>query len=99
MPGWPCSWRSRWRRSGAGRRRRRTYPRRDRPPPTTPTSAVETAAARMRVLVVEDDPLLGDAIQAGLREMGHAVDWVRDGAAADAALRDDAYAAVVLDLG
>ena len=53
----------------------------------------------MRVLVVEDDALLGDAIQAGLREMGHAVDWVRDGAAADVALRDDAYAAVVLDLG
>jgi len=53
----------------------------------------------MRVLVVEDDRLLGDAIQAGLRELGHAVDWVRDGAAADGALRDDAYAAVVLDLG
>lgn len=53
----------------------------------------------MRVLVVEDDPLLGDAIQAGLREMGHAVDWVRDGPAADVALRDEAYAAVVLDLG
>jgi two-component system OmpR family response regulator/two-component system response regulator QseB len=53
----------------------------------------------MRILVVEDDPLLGDAIQAGLRQLGHAVDWVRDGAAADAALHDEAYAAVVLDLG
>ena len=53
----------------------------------------------MRVLVVEDDALLGDAIQVGLRAMGHAVDWVRDGAAADVALRDEAYAVVVLDLG
>lgn len=36
----------------------------------------------MRVLVVEDDPLLGDATQAGLRQAGFTVDWVTDGAAA-----------------
>jgi two-component system OmpR family response regulator/two-component system response regulator QseB len=53
----------------------------------------------MRILVVEDDSLLGDAIQSGLRELGHAVDWVRDGPAADLALRTEEYAAVVLDLG
>ncbi len=53
----------------------------------------------MRLLVVEDDPLLGDAIQAGLRQAGHAADWVRDGAAAVHALQVEAYAAVVLDLG
>lgn len=53
----------------------------------------------MRVLVVEDDPLLGHALQAGLRELGDAVDWVRDGVAADHALRAHDYAAVVLDLG
>jgi two-component system OmpR family response regulator/two-component system response regulator QseB len=37
----------------------------------------------MRILVVEDDALLGDAIQAGLKQSGDAVDWVRDGLQAD----------------
>lgn len=53
----------------------------------------------MRILVVEDDSLLGDAIQAGLRQQGDAVDWVRDGLAADHALSVEQYSAVVLDLG
>jgi two-component system OmpR family response regulator/two-component system response regulator QseB len=53
----------------------------------------------MRILVVEDDSLLGDAIQAGLRERGGAVDWVRDGVAASQALESERYDAVVLDLG
>lgn len=53
----------------------------------------------MRVLVVEDDALLGDAVQAGLRQRGFVADWVRDGAAADHALADDSHAAVVLDIG
>lgn len=53
----------------------------------------------MRILVVEDDALLGDAIQAGLKQSGYAVDWVRDGAQADHALAVEAYSAVVLDLG
>jgi two-component system OmpR family response regulator/two-component system response regulator QseB len=53
----------------------------------------------MRILVVEDDSLLGDAIQAGLTEMGDAVDWVRDGVAAEQALDTAPYAAMVLDLG
>ena len=53
----------------------------------------------MRILVVEDDPLLGDGIQAGLAQAGFAVDWVRDGVAADAALRSGTPEAVVLDLG
>lgn len=53
----------------------------------------------MHVLVVEDDSLLGDALQAGLRDQGFAVDWVRDGIAADTALRTGEFAAVVLDLG
>jgi two-component system OmpR family response regulator/two-component system response regulator QseB len=53
----------------------------------------------MRILVVEDDSLLGDAIQAGLQELGNAVDWVRDGVAAEQALAAQEYAAVVLDLG
>jgi two-component system OmpR family response regulator/two-component system response regulator QseB len=53
----------------------------------------------MRILLVEDDALLGDALQVGLRQAGHAVDWVRDGVSADIALTAEDYAAVVLDLG
>jgi two-component system OmpR family response regulator/two-component system response regulator QseB len=53
----------------------------------------------MRVLVVEDDPLLGRGVQAGLEQAGFAADWVRDGLAADASLAATDYAAVVLDLG
>lgn len=53
----------------------------------------------MRILVVEDDPLLGDALKAGLRQRGFDADWLRDGIAAELALRGETYAAVVLDLG
>ena len=53
----------------------------------------------MRILVVEDDPLLGDGIQAGLAQAGFSVDWVKDGVAADVAVKTASYAAVVLDLG
>ena len=53
----------------------------------------------MRVLVIEDDALLGDAIQAGLKQAGYAVDWMKDGVSADHALSTEAYAAAVLDLG
>ena len=54
---------------------------------------------RLRILVAEDDAILGDAITGHLRHAGHAVDWVRDGAAADAALRGESFNLVVLDLG
>ncbi len=53
----------------------------------------------MRILLVEDDALLGDALLAGLKQAGHAVDWTRDGVQAEAALAAEDYAAVVLDLG
>lgn len=53
----------------------------------------------MRILVVEDDSLLGDGIQAGLRQHGFTVDWVRDGVAAMHAIEAEPYTAVVLDLG
>lgn len=53
----------------------------------------------MRLLIVEDDVLLGDALATGLRQRGHAVDWFGDGALADAALAGVAFDAVVLDLG
>jgi two-component system OmpR family response regulator/two-component system response regulator QseB len=53
----------------------------------------------MRILLAEDDPLLGDGLRAGLRQLGFLVDWVRDGDAAERELRGQAYAAAVLDLG
>lgn len=53
----------------------------------------------MRLLLVEDDALLGDGIQAGLMLDGYAVDWVQDGKRALHALADHAYDACVLDLG
>jgi DNA-binding response OmpR family regulator len=53
----------------------------------------------MRILLAEDDPLLGDGLRAGLRQMGFLVDWVRDGEAAQRELRAQTYAAAVLDLG
>lgn len=53
----------------------------------------------MRILLAEDDLLLGDGLRAGLRQFGFQVDWVRDGAAAERELRAEPYAAAVLDLG
>jgi two-component system OmpR family response regulator/two-component system response regulator QseB len=53
----------------------------------------------MRILLAEDDPLLGDGLRAGLRQLGFQVDWVRDGRAAERELRAQPYAAAVLDLG
>jgi len=53
----------------------------------------------MRILLVEDDKLLGDGVQAGLAQSGFNVDWVRDGVAGELALKTGEYAGVVLDLG
>lgn len=53
----------------------------------------------MRVLLVEDDALLGDGLHAGLRQAAFDVNWVRDGVAAQLAIETSPYAAVVLDLG
>lgn len=53
----------------------------------------------MRILLAEDDALLGDGLRAGLRQQGFQVDWVRDGEAAERELRAGAHAAAVLDLG
>ncbi|MFZ4288165.1 winged helix-turn-helix domain-containing protein [Variovorax sp. HJSM1_2] len=52
----------------------------------------------MRILLAEDDTLLGDGLRAGLQQCGFAVDWVFDGKAAEQALVTGPYAAVVLDL-
>ena len=53
----------------------------------------------MRILLAEDDALLGDGLRNGLRQHGFQVDWVRDGEAAQRELRAQPYAAAVLDLG
>ena len=53
----------------------------------------------MRVLVVEDDPMIGRAVASGLEENGYAVDWVRDGATAELALGADTHDLALLDLG
>lgn len=53
----------------------------------------------MRVLLVEDDALLGDGLRVGLGQAGFAVDWVRTGSDAVHALDAEPVAAVVLDLG
>jgi two-component system, OmpR family, response regulator QseB len=53
----------------------------------------------MRVLLVEDDDLIGCGIEAGLRQAGFTVDWARDGHKAGLALDTTVYALVLLDLG
>jgi len=55
----------------------------------------------MRVLLVEDDELLGDGIFSGLKHYGHTVDWVKDGKSAYEALsqKQEIFDVVVLDLG
>jgi two-component system response regulator QseB len=53
----------------------------------------------VRLLLVEDDLMIGRSLQQGLRQDGYAVDWVRDGQAARRALQDESYALLLLDLG
>lgn len=53
----------------------------------------------MRLLLVEDDRMIGQSVQRGLRQDGYTVDWVLDGRSAQLALDDAAYELVLLDLG
>lgn len=53
----------------------------------------------MRILLAEDDELLGGGLRAGLHQQGFMVDWVRDGVAAERELLTGQYQAAVLDLG
>jgi DNA-binding response OmpR family regulator len=53
----------------------------------------------MRLLLVEDDRMIGESVSDGLAQEGHTVDWVRDGAAAETAIAVEPYDAVLLDLG
>jgi DNA-binding response OmpR family regulator len=53
----------------------------------------------MRILLVEDDPLLGDGIRKSLTHLGFTVDWVQDGKQGESALMVEEYAAAILDIG
>lgn len=53
----------------------------------------------MRILLVEDDELLGDGLRAGLTQYGYTVDWLKDGTSADQALKTENFDIIVLDLG
>lgn len=53
----------------------------------------------MRLLLAEDDPMIGKALRTGLRQQGLAVDWVQDGAMAKSALATETFDLVLLDLG
>lgn len=53
----------------------------------------------MRLLLVEDDELLGDALKTGLTQFGYVVDWLKDGESARAAIRIESFELVILDLG
>ncbi len=53
----------------------------------------------MRILLIEDDPMIGESLEEGLRAENYALDWVRTGGEAQLALRQDIYDLVLLDLG
>jgi len=53
----------------------------------------------MRILLVEDDAMIGESVAEGLKAEGYAVDWVRDGKEAEVAVSATPYSLVVLDLG
>ena len=53
----------------------------------------------MRILLVEDDLMIGEAVSVALKDAAYAVDWVKDGATADRVLESAEYQAVLLDLG
>ena len=53
----------------------------------------------MRLLLVEDDPMIGASVQRGLKQEGYTVDWVRDGAAAELAVANGVHELILLDLG
>ena len=52
----------------------------------------------MRVLLVEDDELLGDAVKTGLTQFGYLVEWLKDGETARAAIKTESFELIILDL-
>ncbi len=73
-------------------------PRADRAP-NVPRRRLAVFSAPMRVLLVEDDRMIGQAVQTALRQDGYAIDWVRDAESADTALSTAEFDLVLLDLG
>lgn len=53
----------------------------------------------MRLLLVEDDELLGDAVKTGLIQFGYVVDWLKDGETARSAIKTESFELIILDLG
>lgn len=53
----------------------------------------------MRLLLVEDDELLGDAVRTGLKQFGYIVDWLKDGEIARQMLKSESFELIILDLG
>lgn len=53
----------------------------------------------MRLLLVEDDELLGDAVKTGLTQFGYVVDWVKDGETARHAIKTESFELIIMDLG
>jgi len=63
------------------------------------SAAPARSTSTMRLLLVEDDPMIGEAIRAGLRRDGFTIDWVQDGKSADEALQTERFDLALLDLG
>lgn len=53
----------------------------------------------MRILLVEDDDLLGNSVKTGLQQEGYGVDWLRDGYSAELALQTETFDTIILDIG
>lgn len=53
----------------------------------------------MRLLLIEDDELLGDAVRTGLKQFGYIVDWLKDGEIARQMLKSESFELIILDLG
>jgi two-component system OmpR family response regulator len=53
----------------------------------------------MRILLIEDDRMIGEAVSVALKDAAYAVDWVQDGITANSVLKNNEHQAVLLDLG
>lgn len=53
----------------------------------------------MHILLIEDDPMIGQSLARALKDVGIAGDWVRDGMTGEAAIESDKYSLILLDLG
>jgi two-component system OmpR family response regulator/two-component system response regulator QseB len=53
----------------------------------------------MRILLIEDDPMIGESLEEGLRQESYVIDWVRDASSSELALKRDVYDLILLDLG